>query len=387
MMTAVGVWESRGPRRRLGRQRSPARFPRACGRPPRRPSDPARRRPGVHRPGTSTARRGDAATAPVMRCPLPHRSDSAVFGGSSAGLVPPWLRPAATVLATSELDGSRSTRLSSRHCSSAASIPASAPNSGRIKRTVTRSCCWSHGWWSARCWSSGKRRRPPSSRKQPRGGSAGASVGSSDLDRLTRKRIRKKDEIVDQRITRRRCEQTHRLRIHSTDRHRKLLGRSVTVTARIGKPVAGHFLQSRADARQSGLSCVNDRVASFANADSISNNRMVFTRMHPLRRRRWRSPTSCGRSRYGSPRIWPSSFPLPLNWTYEPPIWPSPATIESEISCSTSSETGVQLPPTNPPDVNFHRNNVGERCLENGNAATFVRDRLLVVRRARPRSP
>ena len=77
MMTAVGVWESRGPRRRLGRQRSPARFPRACGRPPRRPSDPARRRPGVHRPGTSTARRGDAATAPVMRCPLPQRSDSA----------------------------------------------------------------------------------------------------------------------------------------------------------------------------------------------------------------------------------------------------------------------------------------------------------------------
>ena len=77
MMTAVGVWESRGPRRRLGRQRSPARFPRACGRPPRRPSDPARRRPGVHRPGTSTARRGDAATAPVMRCPLPQRADSA----------------------------------------------------------------------------------------------------------------------------------------------------------------------------------------------------------------------------------------------------------------------------------------------------------------------
>ena len=51
------------PRRRHGRQRPPARFPTACGRPPRRPSDAARRRPGVHRPGTSTARRGDAVTA------------------------------------------------------------------------------------------------------------------------------------------------------------------------------------------------------------------------------------------------------------------------------------------------------------------------------------
>ncbi len=54
MTIAVGVWEFRGPRRRHGRQPSPAKFPRACGRPPRRPSDSARRRPGVHRPGTST---------------------------------------------------------------------------------------------------------------------------------------------------------------------------------------------------------------------------------------------------------------------------------------------------------------------------------------------
>ena len=54
------------PQRRHGRQRSPARLPRACGRPPRRPSDSARRRPGVHRPGTSTARRRDSVIA-VMR--------------------------------------------------------------------------------------------------------------------------------------------------------------------------------------------------------------------------------------------------------------------------------------------------------------------------------
>ena len=55
------------PQRRHGRQRSPARLPRACGRPPRRPSDSARRRPGGHRPGTSAARRRDSATGPLMQ--------------------------------------------------------------------------------------------------------------------------------------------------------------------------------------------------------------------------------------------------------------------------------------------------------------------------------
>ena len=43
----------------------------------------------------------------------------------------------------------------------AASIPASVPSSGRTTRTGTR-YCWSSRWWSARCSSSGKRRRPPS---------------------------------------------------------------------------------------------------------------------------------------------------------------------------------------------------------------------------------
>ena len=45
------------PRRRHGRQRSPARFPRACGCPPRRPSDSTQRRPGIHRPGTTSGTR------------------------------------------------------------------------------------------------------------------------------------------------------------------------------------------------------------------------------------------------------------------------------------------------------------------------------------------
>ena len=39
------------PRCRRRRQRSPARFPTACGRPPRRSADAARRPAGVHRPG------------------------------------------------------------------------------------------------------------------------------------------------------------------------------------------------------------------------------------------------------------------------------------------------------------------------------------------------
>ena len=63
--------------RRHGRQRAPARLPRACGRPPRRPSDSALRRPGVHRPGTSRARRTDAVTAPILQCPLLRRAGGA----------------------------------------------------------------------------------------------------------------------------------------------------------------------------------------------------------------------------------------------------------------------------------------------------------------------
>ena len=47
-----------------------------------------------------------------------------------------------------------------RHaCSSAVSIPASAPSSGRTTWTGTRSCCWSSRWWSARFSSSATRRR------------------------------------------------------------------------------------------------------------------------------------------------------------------------------------------------------------------------------------
>ena len=69
MMRCGSVGISR-PRRRHGRRRSPARFPTGCGRPPGRPSDSARRRPGVHRPGTSTAPRGNKLRSPVMRRPF-----------------------------------------------------------------------------------------------------------------------------------------------------------------------------------------------------------------------------------------------------------------------------------------------------------------------------
>ena len=69
MMRCGSVGISR-PRRRPGRQRSPARFPTGCGRPPRRPSDSARRRAGVHSPGTSTAPRGDTLRSPVVRRPF-----------------------------------------------------------------------------------------------------------------------------------------------------------------------------------------------------------------------------------------------------------------------------------------------------------------------------
>ena len=62
---------------RHGRDGSPARFPRACGRPPRRASDAARRRPGVHRPGTSTACRMDVVTAPRRRWSLLRRTSGA----------------------------------------------------------------------------------------------------------------------------------------------------------------------------------------------------------------------------------------------------------------------------------------------------------------------
>ena len=69
MMRCGSVGISR-PRRRHARRRSPARFPTGCGRPLGRPSDSARRRPGVHRPGTSTAPRGNKLRSPVMQRPF-----------------------------------------------------------------------------------------------------------------------------------------------------------------------------------------------------------------------------------------------------------------------------------------------------------------------------
>ena len=68
------------PRRRRRRQRSPARFPTACGRPPRRSADAARRPAGVHRPGRSTAPPAPArsADAASRRLSAPRRRRRAV---------------------------------------------------------------------------------------------------------------------------------------------------------------------------------------------------------------------------------------------------------------------------------------------------------------------
>ena len=122
---AVELWESRGRDAGAERRPSSARFPTACGRPLRRPPEPARPPAGVHRPGRSTAPPAGPWRPPVRSEPPAAPMPVSPFGKTR---VPSRQRPG---MAGSDNPGRQQPfehrrqrgRLGNRHSSSWSSAP------------------------------------------------------------------------------------------------------------------------------------------------------------------------------------------------------------------------------------------------------------------------